>query len=154
MYYPESKQEVSNWYRDIFEYFISNKDDDSIIDVGLIGLMLCNVSTLNLVELAPIVYFLYENDLVDCSVIGEGEVFELNRNILDGKRKIRSIFDKYNLVVGGRTNFANHGEREDFYPDEYYDDNFEQRILSEPKIGRNDPCFCGSGKKYKKCCGK
>jgi preprotein translocase subunit SecA len=21
------------------------------------------------------------------------------------------------------------------------------------KIGRNDPCPCGSGKKYKKCCG-
>lgn len=21
-----------------------------------------------------------------------------------------------------------------------------------PKIGRNDPCLCGSGKKYKKCC--
>ncbi|MBR4654464.1 MAG: YchJ family protein [Kiritimatiellae bacterium] len=24
----------------------------------------------------------------------------------------------------------------------------------EPKIGRNDPCPCGSGKKYKKCCGR
>lgn len=24
---------------------------------------------------------------------------------------------------------------------------------SEPRIGRNDPCPCGSGKKYKKCCG-
>jgi SEC-C motif-containing protein len=23
----------------------------------------------------------------------------------------------------------------------------------EPRIGRNDPCPCGSGKKYKKCCG-
>ena len=23
----------------------------------------------------------------------------------------------------------------------------------EKKIGRNDPCHCGSGKKYKKCCG-
>jgi len=23
----------------------------------------------------------------------------------------------------------------------------------QPKIGRNEPCFCGSGKKYKKCCG-
>lgn len=22
----------------------------------------------------------------------------------------------------------------------------------EPKVGRNDPCHCGSGKKYKKCC--
>jgi SEC-C motif-containing protein len=24
---------------------------------------------------------------------------------------------------------------------------------TEPKIGRNDPCNCGSGKKHKKCCG-
>ncbi len=24
----------------------------------------------------------------------------------------------------------------------------------EPKVGRNDPCTCGSGKKYKKCCGQ
>ncbi len=24
---------------------------------------------------------------------------------------------------------------------------------TEPRIGRNDPCPCGSGKKYKKCCG-
>lgn len=22
-----------------------------------------------------------------------------------------------------------------------------------PEVGRNDPCPCGSGKKYKKCCG-
>lgn len=27
-------------------------------------------------------------------------------------------------------------------------------IVNEEKIGRNDPCTCGSGKKYKKCCGK
>jgi len=26
--------------------------------------------------------------------------------------------------------------------------------ISSTKIGRNDPCSCGSGKKYKKCCGK
>ena len=26
--------------------------------------------------------------------------------------------------------------------------------LYDTKIGRNDPCPCGSGKKYKKCCGK
>jgi len=25
---------------------------------------------------------------------------------------------------------------------------------SHPKVGRNDPCPCGSGKKYKKCCGR
>ena len=27
-------------------------------------------------------------------------------------------------------------------------------IRKEKKIGRNDPCQCGSGKKYKKCCGR
>lgn len=27
-------------------------------------------------------------------------------------------------------------------------------VRTEPKIGRNDPCTCGSGKKYKKCCGR
>ncbi|MDB6054896.1 MAG: preprotein translocase subunit SecA [Verrucomicrobiales bacterium] len=27
-------------------------------------------------------------------------------------------------------------------------------IRSGPKVGRNDPCPCGSGKKYKQCCGK
>ncbi|WP_462411682.1 YecA family protein [Neobacillus sp. Marseille-QA0830] len=27
-------------------------------------------------------------------------------------------------------------------------------VKNENKIGRNDPCPCGSGKKYKKCCGK
>jgi len=26
-------------------------------------------------------------------------------------------------------------------------------VRTEPKIGRNDPCSCGSGKKFKKCCG-
>ena len=24
---------------------------------------------------------------------------------------------------------------------------------TQPKVGRNDPCHCGSGKKFKKCCG-
>ncbi len=27
-------------------------------------------------------------------------------------------------------------------------------VNDEPKVGRNDPCPCGSGKKYKNCCGK
>jgi preprotein translocase subunit SecA len=30
----------------------------------------------------------------------------------------------------------------------------KEPILNKNKVGRNDPCPCGSGKKYKKCCGK
>lgn len=29
----------------------------------------------------------------------------------------------------------------------------EQLVNEAPKVGRNDPCPCGSGKKFKKCCG-
>jgi len=29
----------------------------------------------------------------------------------------------------------------------------QQVVRGAAKIGRNDPCPCGSGKKYKKCCG-
>ena len=32
-------------------------------------------------------------------------------------------------------------------------DKVETVVHEGPKIGRNDPCPCGSGKKYKKCCG-
>ena len=38
----------------------------------------------------------------------------------------------------------------------YTEDEVEKansRVVNEVKIGRNDPCICGSGKKYKKCCG-
>ncbi|MDR1905879.1 MAG: SEC-C domain-containing protein, partial [Clostridiales bacterium] len=30
----------------------------------------------------------------------------------------------------------------------------KQPVKREAKIGPNDPCPCGSGKKYKYCCGK
>lgn len=29
----------------------------------------------------------------------------------------------------------------------------EPIVRAAPKVGRNDPCSCGSGKKFKKCCG-
>ena len=31
--------------------------------------------------------------------------------------------------------------------------NTPKPVKAEKKIGRNEPCPCGSGKKYKKCCG-
>ncbi len=39
----------------------------------------------------------------------------------------------------------------------FYDAQFpktETIVNNQPKVGRNEQCPCGSGKKYKKCCGK
>ncbi|GAL20360.1 UPF0225 protein YchJ [Vibrio maritimus] len=42
-----------------------------------------------------------------------------------------------------------------FYVDGEIDDSIPPKRLTaeSSKVGRNDPCPCGSGKKHKKCCG-
>lgn len=55
-----------------------------------------------------------------------------------------------------------HPEAAKFQPAEQEQNQPEQKEASQsnimqkahPKVGRNDPCVCGSGKKYKKCCGR
>lgn len=42
-------------------------------------------------------------------------------------------------------NFSDDGDLDDEVP--------LQMVRTEPKVGRNDPCHCGSGKKYKRCHG-
>ncbi len=36
----------------------------------------------------------------------------------------------------------------------YLEQKKSNTVIKPPKVGRNDPCPCGSGKKYKKCCGR
>jgi uncharacterized protein YchJ len=52
--------------------------------------------------------------------------------------------------------FYDSAEEADYYND--LQDDFrmpvQKPIVKEKKIYPNDPCPCGSGKKYKKCCGK
>ncbi len=56
----------------------------------------------------------------------------------------------------GRT--YNHHEFSLFKKDngewKFYDIKKNQPVKTENRIGRNDPCICGSGKKYKKCHGE
>jgi hypothetical protein len=48
-----------------------------------------------------------------------------------------------------------HGQQPVFHPERYREEHqqTEDALLTQSKVGRNDPCPCGSGKKYKKCCG-
>lgn len=56
-----------------------------------------------------------------------------------------------NLPFGGEPSLQSVPYQQD------QDDDWEPQqpyVREIPKIGRNDPCPCGSGKKYKKCCGR
>ena len=51
--------------------------------------------------------------------------------------------------VGGNYGPYVQSERKELYKTQ----KSSQTVIKPPKVGRNEPCPCGSGKKYKKCCG-
>ena len=70
------------------------------------------------------------------------EAFNLFKNLLE-KLKIDYLTILFNLSIVQKSN--------------EYKETEEKKVtnnLSKKKIGRNEPCFCGSEKKYKHCCGK
>ncbi|HVI40666.1 MAG TPA: SEC-C metal-binding domain-containing protein, partial [Anaerovoracaceae bacterium] len=106
---------------------------------------------------------------------GTSEGYEEVRNYIiygDGIKELGSILDRHNLIFSGEKqlqefinlimlakNNTRIWENNGYTPSELYEI-FSKRdrnivrfpTLQRPKIGRNDPCPCGSGKKYKKCC--
>ena len=57
---------------------------------------------------------------------------------------------RYNPMYGSGIS-----EIDEAFADGFFDVEINQPyVRKQPKVGRNDPCPCGSGKKYKKCCGK
>ncbi len=90
----------------------------------------------------------------------------------DGISELGSILDRHNLIFTAENQLSEFlnllmdaknntrlWENNGHTPAELYEisnklnENIIQfPILQRPKVGRNDPCPCGSGKKYKKCC--
>ena len=67
-------------------------------------------------------------------------------------------FDLHDVVVSENTDSLKYFDEEDVFKINQYADHFPlvnrvaQYFRDKPKIGRNEPCSCGSNKKYKKCC--
>lgn len=69
-----------------------------------------------------------------------------------GKRSLAEMADTVvTLFPEAIRAFAHLGRS--IYQVRYEAGDFEEVPPLRPKIGRNDPCPCGSGKKFKKCCG-
>jgi preprotein translocase subunit SecA len=94
------------------------------------------------------------------------EAFDLFSNLMENVRSsvVRTIF-RINLGVPASEssqkkqalNYKGAQEVEQFSAAKKSDESSAEKpspIINKNKVGRNDPCPCGSGKKYKKCCGK
>lgn len=76
------------------------------------------------------------------------EGYEMFQNMIDSIQDevVRSIF-RVNVVQPEQQ------QRRKVVENRYVEEGPKQPVRREEKIGRNAPCPCGSGKKYKKCCG-
>ena len=63
-------------------------------------------------------------------------------NAFELRRGVEGTLGEFAETVRTGTNAHHHHRRQD------------PVVHQAPKTGRNDPCVCGSGKKFKKCCGK
>lgn len=68
---------------------------------------------------------------------------KLYQNMVKAKADWLYTLPQWNVIFDEETQKALYREQKNAHT-----------IRNEPKIGRNDPCPCGSGKKYKQCCGK
>lgn len=160
LHHPERRAEVIIWFKDVLEFFLSSSLEDNVIDSDLIGLLVCNLIDIKGSELLPEIEKLFEREIVSKGICGNwkevSEAFAQPDNY--GKRsEILSMADRYKKIT---STWSSYKEEESFLNFDYndfddYDDYGETSIMpvkADPKIGRNEPCPCGSGKKYKKCC--
>jgi len=77
------------------------------------------------------------------------EGYEMFQNMIDSIQDdvVRHIF-RVNVVRPEQQ------QKRQVVENRYAEEGPKQPVRRENKVGRNDPCPCGSGKKYKKCCGR
>ena len=68
----------------------------------------------------------------------------LYKNMVDAKAEWLYTLEAWNTLI------PDENRRKELYREQKK----AGTIVKEKKVGRNDPCPCGSGKKYKFCCGK
>lgn len=139
-----TKEEIIKYLRNLIKLY--NYEHDGIYNNILTVIIDCK-----LFEMIEDVKILYHNDAVEYMYIGGFDSFidllfnyEIRERI-DENIEVKKMICRFNV-------FDNIEEKDDIV------DKFVNNITKEikenrnSKIGRNDPCPCGSGKKYKKCC--
>lgn len=176
---PERKAEVIQWYRDILNLFLENVEDSLLCDVGVVTQAISESGELYDESLLPLAKKCFDLNLVDLMFVGDYEEYE-SKMKENTERKIdlyENIFDHYQHIFkawygGHETKEERLAEVKEFEvriaklekekavkeeelrskPEELEAIKPSMQLQVQVKVGRNEPCPCGSGKKYKKCC--
>lgn len=153
---------------EIISYFRFLIHDNKITDdFSLTADFVVCIIRAKLTQLIPDVCFLYDNECVATYICGDYDSF-IDSILLDKyyREEMHYIDDavlemekwacfKHEYINGDRDSekFSTKGLGESIQAGTTKDMNLKQQpVKKAKKVGRNDPCPCGSGKKYKKCC--
>jgi len=145
---PERRNEILSVYLNVFTRFSEATIEDNLLDSDFLGLSISDTIDCDLHELLPIIKILFDKEYVGIGINGNYAAVEKHfrkKSNRSYKKNLYSIFDLYFYVLNSWA-----GYKEDT-SDESFDPVLPKQPVAE-KIGRNDPCPCGSGIKYKKCC--
>lgn len=139
--YPNTREKIVECFREIITDYLNNSREDVFI-----SFIAEDVSSLQDKEIFGLVEKAYEKGLVSDDITDfhySLNAFETGdiKNYEDITRDIMSYFDKENMDYLKRIDNCGNPEIKVCF-----------HTSKSKKIGRNDPCICGSGKKYKKCC--
>lgn len=162
----KSREEILSYFAELFHGKLTDKNENVWSELVAYSTDLYAPELLGEIEQA------YEQDLVDLSIIGLDDV---RRDLAKGKEwaldKLATDIhhhlvtdtvkemawwacfkeEKPHEPQAGMSTAGSSVIDADNLP---WENSYSGYKRTDPKIGRNDPCPCGSGKKYKKCCGQ
>jgi hypothetical protein len=150
LHHPEKRNEIAGVFKEVFTTFTNASPDENLIDIEFLGLAVGYAIDAKLNELLPAIKTLFDKNIVALGVNGDFQKVKKyfsEPGKFSHKKEIYNIFELYNDVLNSWSGYNDQKEKA------ISKENVPQPVKSD-KIGRNDPCPCGSGKKYKKCCMK
>ena len=181
LHFPERNDEIIGWYREIFNYYLSLDKNKDVIDYDVLGHMIIEVVDLKATSLIPQIKELFDREMVDYVYVGTFEDFLKHIEERSEPLYMPDISSIKEIYEDLKTWYIEEYDDDEYYDEDSYQNNMkkvenyiEENYLSNEetneetnstgyfnttpyvrtmeKIGRNDPCPCGSGKKYKNCC--
>lgn len=134
-------------------YFMMDDEDPEIRNFAVLDMKLCMIEEreeiLPQLDIIETEYPLYFEKIRDFA----GQLRE-GKNLEYLKSSMLKQYSRLSQYVGGGVFFEKypHEKEKQLGKVVYQSEDFTPYVRSEKKVGRNDPCPCGSGKKYKHCC--
>ena len=179
---PDRREEVITWFREVFQYHLDHPEEDGIIDTQFIGWTVYETVEASLIELSPLIKKLWDKGWIPETYMGSLDViFNLLKSPIEDYNKMpmpENIYEFYSAeyldrrverkfteeeIEASRRLLARMQEDDPMmdsfieilsgdFPEDERSNSKPRTVIAKPKVGRNEPCPCGSGKKYKKCC--